>query len=124
MSPLSKSSMVAMGREYWKTCLPTQYQALLEAGKLDQALTTAAEMTLEAMQTLREAGLSQWEAWEATREDYLLLEKEIGSVVKRRSECSNGSKSVGPQAPQFSPLAPSHNSRARWTLRTRAPQPA
>jgi hypothetical protein len=71
--------MVAMGREYWKSCLPARYQALLDAGELEQVLTTAAEMTLEAMQSLRKAGFSEWEAWEATREDYLLLEKEIGS---------------------------------------------
>jgi hypothetical protein len=73
--------MVAMGHEYWRSCLPTRYQALLNAGELEQALTTAAEMTLKAMQSLRNAGFSEWEAWEAAREDYLLLEKEIESGV-------------------------------------------
>ena len=93
MFPLSKNSMVAIGREYWKTHLPTQYQVLLEAGQLEHALTTAAEMTLEAMQSLREAGISQWEAWETTRENYLLLPKELGSGVGREGgQCPKGSK--------------------------------
>ena len=108
MSPLSKSSMVAMGREYWRSCLPTRYQALLDAGELEQALTTAAEMTLKAMQSLRKAGFSEWEAWEATREDYLLLEKEIGSGAG----CGDASSKVcGCLQPQGQ-FRPHHNLRA------------
>ena len=118
MFPLDKNSMVAMGREYWKTCLPTSYQVLLEAGQLEQALTTAAEMTLEAMQSLRKAGFSQWEAWEATRENHLLLPKEPRSGVEGGGgQCPKGSKSFGPQAPfRPHPIAFHHNSRAPWTL--------
>ena len=87
--------MVAIGREYWKTHLPTQYQVLLEAGQLEQALTAAAEMTLEAMQRLRNAGISQWEAWETTRETHLLLPKERGSGVGRGgAQCPKGSQSL------------------------------
>ena len=95
MFPLSKNSMVAMGREYWKTYLPAKNRVLLEAGQLEQALTTAAEMTLEAMQDMRKAGFSQWEAWEATRENHLLLPKEPGSGVEREGgQCPKGSKSL------------------------------
>jgi hypothetical protein len=120
VSPLGKRSMVAMGREYWRSCLPTRYQALLEAGKLEQALTTAAEMTLEAMQSLRKAGFSEWEAWEVTREQYLLLEKEIGSGAGCGGACPKGN-SLRPQGP----FRPHHNSRARWTiLEPRQTQPA
>ena len=112
MSPLSKSSMMAMGREYWRSCLPIRYQALLEAGKLEQALTSAAEMTLGAMQSLRKAGFSEWEAWEVTREQYLLLEKESGSGTGCGGTGSKVSNSQRPQA-QFRPR---RNSRARWTI--------
>lgn len=121
VSPLSKSSMVAMGREYWRSCLPARYQALLEAGILEQALTSAAELTLEAMQKLRKAGFSEWEAWEVKREQYLLLEKEIGSGAGCGGVCPKVSNSQRPQG-QF---RPHHNSRARWTiLEPRQTQPA
>ena len=95
MFPLDKNSMVAMARDYWKTCLPARYQFLLEAGQLEQALTAAAEMTLEAMQSLRNAGFSQWEAWEATRENHLLLPKEPASGVGcEGAQCPKDSKSL------------------------------
>ncbi len=71
--------MVAMGREYCETNLPTRYRVLVETGELQQALAAAADMTLEAMQSLHEAGLSPWEAWEATRENHLMPPKEPGS---------------------------------------------
>jgi len=71
--------MVALAREYWVTYLPARYQALLETGELPGALTAAAEMTLQAMQSLQAAGMSQWEAWEATRESHLMLPKEARS---------------------------------------------
>src|SRR5258706_5308118 len=121
VSPLSKSSMMAMGREYWRSCLPIRYQALLEAGKLEQALTSAAEMTLGAMQSLRKAGFSEWEAWEGTREQYLLLEQESGSGTGCGGACPKVSNSQRPQG-QF---RPHHNSRAHWTiLEHRQIQPA
>ena len=121
VSPLSKSSMVTIGREYWRSCLPARYQALLEAGILEQALASAAEMTLEAMQNLRKAGFSEWEAWEVTREQYLLLEKEIGSGAGCGGACAKVSNSQRPHD-QF---RPHHNSRARWTiLEPRQTQPA
>ena len=121
MSPLSKSSMVAMGREYWRSCLPTRYQALLDAGELEQALTTAAEMTLKAMQSLRKAGFSEWEAWEATREDYLLLEKEIEPGVG----CGDAGSKVRSSLQPPGQLRPHRISRARWTiLELRQTQPA
>jgi len=81
---LSKNSMVAMGREYWQTYLPSKYQYLLEAGELPQALTRAAEMTLEAMQSLHAAGMSRWDAWEATRGRHLILPEERRAAAKPR----------------------------------------
>jgi len=113
--------MVAMGREYWRFCLPTRYQALLDAGELEQALTTAAEMTLKAMQSLRKAGFSEWEAWEAAREDYLLLEKEIESGVG----CGDANSKVCSSLQPPGQFRPRRNSRARWTiLEPRQTQPA
>jgi hypothetical protein len=118
MFPLSKSSMVAVGREYWKTYLPARYQVLLEAGELEQALTTAVEMTLEAMQSLRNGGFSQWEAWEATRENHLLLAMEPASGSGRRDgQCPKGNKSPAPQAQSRPhPIAFRHQSRARQAI--------
>jgi hypothetical protein len=118
MFPLSKNSMVALAREYWKVNLPTRFQALLEAGQLEQALTAAAEMTIEAMQSLRKAGFSVWEAWEATRERYLLLPKEMRPDGQRGGgQRPKGGKSTEARAPSRpSPIAPRHNWRARWAM--------
>ena len=90
MLALSKNSMVAMGREYWEIYLPNKYQRLLEAGRLQQALTAAAEMTLETMQSLHAGGMSQWDAWELAGRRYLILPEEMHararSTVRRRPE--------------------------------------
>jgi len=116
MFPLSKNSMVAIGRDYWKINLPARYQALRGVGKLDETLTAAAEMTLRAMQTLRTAGFSAWEAWETVRENHLLPAKEIASSDGRAAGFSKGSTCLEPQVEHRSrPLASRQNSRARWT---------
>ena len=110
--------MIAVGREYWKTYLPARYQVLLEAGELEQALATAVERTLEAMQCLRNGGYSQWEAWEATRENHLLLALEPASGSGRRDgQCPKGSNSPAPQAQaRPHPMASRHPSRARRAI--------
>jgi len=76
MSSFSKESLVEMGREHWKEYLPQKYQDLEANGGLDQELSAAAEMTLQAMQDDREAGYSQYDAWEANREHHLILRAE------------------------------------------------
>jgi hypothetical protein len=73
---LSKNSLMAMGREYWEIYLPGKYHDLLEAGRLRDALACAAEMTLEAMQSLHAGGMSRWDAWQTAGSRHLLLPEE------------------------------------------------
>jgi len=76
MFSFSKEALIEMGREHWKEYLPQKYQDLETNGTLDQELSAAAEMTLQAMQVDQEAGYSQFEAWEANREHHLILPAE------------------------------------------------
>ena len=74
---ISKNLMMAMGREYWEIHLPRRYRRLLEAGQLEPALASAAEMTLQAMQSLQAGGISRWEAWQTVGSRHLILPAEI-----------------------------------------------
>ena len=97
MFSLSRNSMVGLAREYWQAYLPARYQRLHESGQLHEALTAAAEKTLQTMQRLHEAGMSQWEAWEATREIYLMLPKEPG--VRHAAEARKSALRQWPNMP-------------------------
>ena len=78
MFSFSKESLVELGRRHWKEFQPPKYRELKKAGQLEQALSSAAELTLRAMETDRQAGYRQHEAWEKNRELYLLLPEEEG----------------------------------------------
>ena len=77
---------IEMGRKHWKEFRPTKYQALKAKGEveLNKALYQAAEMTADERDQLVEAGYNHQEAWEMTREKYLLLPPE--EAVMRRLE--------------------------------------
>jgi hypothetical protein len=76
MHQFSKEALIAMGRKHWQEYLPEKYRALKKAGTLESELAAAAEMTLQEMQSKREAGLNQVEAWEMVREHHLILPEE------------------------------------------------
>lgn len=67
---------ISLARESWRENNPTLFKELNRTGKLGQALRQAAEKTHEEMSELEAQGMSNAEAWEATREKYLLLPPE------------------------------------------------
>ena len=69
---MNLQNWIEMGRQHWKEHLPTRYQALKQAGTLEQALKDAAEQTYREVSALEESGFSPDEAWQMSRESYLL----------------------------------------------------
>ena len=65
-----------MAEKHWKEHLPTRYAELKAAGALDEALRNAAEQTYLEVNALEEQGLSPDEAWQAARQNHLLLPPE------------------------------------------------
>ncbi len=79
---------IDIAKEHWKEFLPKKYAALEAQGQeaLYKALYQAAEMTGQQMDQLQASGLSHWEAWEMTREEYLLLKPEPEVTAKLEAE--------------------------------------
>ena len=71
---------VSQARAHWKEFQPTLYSQLQKAGKLDaalqQAAQQAAQQTAEEMNELELSGMTEHEAWEMTREQYLFPPQE------------------------------------------------
>ena len=67
---------ISLARESWRENNPKLFKELNRTGKLGQALRQAAERTHEEMSELEAQGVSNQDAWEMTREKYLLLPPE------------------------------------------------
>ena len=67
-------------REHWKQFQPNRYAALEKAGKLQEALEQAAEMTFREVDALENAGTQPDEAFQMVRERYLFPPQEDQSV--------------------------------------------
>ncbi len=65
--------LIDIGRLHLERHLPTLLEELEDSDELDQFLETAARRTKAEMDSLIEAGYSQDEAWQMTRERYLIL---------------------------------------------------
>lgn len=73
---MNLKNWISLARESWKENNPKLYKELNRSGKLGQALRQAAERTHEEMSELEAQGMSNQDAWEMTREKYLLLPPE------------------------------------------------
>ena len=73
---MQHATWIAQAREHWKEHLPKMYARLEKAGKLDKALTDAANETSKAIRALTTQGATWQEAWEQTRETYLFPAEE------------------------------------------------
>lgn len=82
---------ISIARESWKENNPALYKDLNRSGKLGAALKEAAERTYSEIAELEASGHSPQEAWEMTREKYLLLpaEKEPDEVVSKGASLFN-----------------------------------
>jgi hypothetical protein len=75
----SQQALVNLGREHWREFQPKRYKALQQAGKLEQELQAAANLTLSEMESSRQLGYTQEEAWELSMQNHLLVPPEKGS---------------------------------------------
>lgn len=67
---------ISLARESWKEHNPKLFKELSQQGKLGEALKDAAERTHQEMSELEAQGYQTHEAWEMTREMYLILPAE------------------------------------------------
>ena len=63
-------------RAHWREFRPSLYRDLKRTGKLERALTKAAEQTQIEMKQLEGMGFYTHEAWEIVRESYLFPPEE------------------------------------------------
>ena len=82
---MNLNNWISLARESWKENNPALYKERNRSGKLGMALNEAAERTYSEMSELEASGHSPQEAWEITREKYLLLpaESEQDEVVSK-----------------------------------------
>ena len=86
MTETSLTQYGLMAERHWRQFQPKMVRRLEAQGKLEDALLEAQERTIEEMETLyrrfRAEGLTEQQAeaqaWELTREKYILLEPEPG----------------------------------------------
>lgn len=90
---------ISLARESWRENNPTLFKELNRSGKLGQTLKQAAERTYEEVSELEANGHSPQEAWEMTREKYLLLppEKELDEVVSKGAALFNEANALQSQ---------------------------
>ena len=90
---------ISLARESWKENNPTLYKELNRSGKLGTALKEAAERTYQEVSELEAAGHSPQDAWEITREKYLLLppEETRDEVVSKGASLFNEANALQSQ---------------------------
>ena len=76
MTTQQHATWKAQAHQHWQENQPEKFKQLQKTGKLQQALTEAAEATASEMKTLTDSGLSQTEAWEMVREQHLFPPQE------------------------------------------------
>jgi hypothetical protein len=84
MKELSLNELKELGRRHWKEHRPKLFRELQKSGYLDEALTNAAQNTLDAYQNLKAKLLKSGDtecqaqeiAWEMVRQEWLLRPSE------------------------------------------------
>jgi hypothetical protein len=98
-SQMDLKNWISQARASWQENNPTLYKELNRAGKLSVALKDAAERTHQEMSELEANGYSNQEAWEMTREKYLLLpaEQEPDEVTSKGPSLFNEANALQSQ---------------------------
>lgn len=68
--------MAAQARDHWKRTNPKIYRWMVEDKALTAESEAAAKLTMMEMKTLMEGGMSEQEAWQASRELFIFRTKE------------------------------------------------
>ena len=96
---MNLQNWISLARESWRENNPNLFKELNRTGKLGAALKEAAERTHAEMSELEAAGHSNQEAWEMTREKYLLLppESEPDEVASKGAALFNEANALQSQ---------------------------
>jgi hypothetical protein len=70
---------IAQAALHWQEHQPRRYKALKVAGTLAQELREAADETARELESLRNQGFDQHQAWEMVRENHLFPPEEQGA---------------------------------------------
>lgn len=76
---MQHANWIAQANAHWKEYQPKRYRALMQSGKLGQALTQAASDTSQELQNLRDQGIDPDSAWEMVRQRHLFPPEEPGA---------------------------------------------
>lgn len=70
------NEMAQMAKAAWKVQGPETYQLMVSKGELEREALAAAELTQMEIDTLLKSGMTPQEAWEASRELFILRDPE------------------------------------------------
>ncbi|MDT0619895.1 hypothetical protein RM531_15590 [Salinisphaera sp. P385] len=71
---MTQIEIAERAKAHWRIYLPNRYARLVSEGKLDREAMAAANLTLMEMETLKLGGANEWEAWEAARDIFVLVD--------------------------------------------------
>lgn len=66
--------MAAIAKNHWKTANPATYQLMVTNGDLEKEAVAAAKLTLREMEALMRVGRTEAEAWQESRELFILTD--------------------------------------------------
>lgn len=93
--------LMEIGVEHWREYLPKMTLRLLKAGTLLEKVFEAANATYQSMESLKGKTLDLQQAWEMTREEFLLLHAESGWDNENNASEKALQKMTLPGAPQI-----------------------
>jgi hypothetical protein len=68
--------MVRLTRQHWSKHRPRLYAGLKETGRLEEMIRAAVSQTVEAMDLMVSRGADPLQAWQALREEWILVPQE------------------------------------------------
>jgi len=72
--------MAALARDHWKKTNPEVYQRMVDNSDLEKEAIAAANLTQMEMNTLMKGGMSEAEAWQASR--HLFIFADADSIAR------------------------------------------
>lgn len=75
---MNRLSMAETAKHHWKARYPDDYALMVKHGELDEVALASADLTLMEMETLMLGGMTEHEAWEASRELFVLTKPDHG----------------------------------------------
>lgn len=71
---MTEQEIAAIARQHWKSVNPEIYQKMQENGDLEKESAAAARLTLREMNDLMLVGRSEAQAWQESRELFVLID--------------------------------------------------